>query len=98
MSHCLRGIFDGDGCVSRLSGVNQVGVRFYSGSVPFLRQISQFFIYEGLCDGGFIKPSGTIHNLSWYRTDFVYNIGTFLYKDSENLRIRRKYGIWKDFL
>lgn len=95
VSHCLRGILDGDGTIYKISGVEQVGIKFYSGSSFFLRQISQLIRTFGLADLAQVKPVSTIFYIEYSRLDFVTMLGNFIYQDSERLRLNRKYNLYK---
>lgn len=97
MSHLLRGIFDGDGCIYKLSEVNQVGVIFFSGSIQLLNQI-RIFLWSNLrIEIPEIKSSGTIYKISYCQNQYINTLMNFIYQDSENLRLNRKYNLWKEY-
>lgn len=97
MPHLIRGILDGDGCIYKLSNVNQVGLIFYSGSVQFLNQLKIFLWTNLRIDPPEIKKTSTISKISYCQTQFVTTICNYLYQDSENLRLERKYKLWKSY-
>lgn len=90
-SHLLRGILDGDGCIYTLSNGTQPGVLFYSSSVPFLRQID-ILLYKNLSlSPGSLKVGASCSKLCFYKKQTVDTLLEWIYKDSEGLRLDRKY-------
>lgn len=94
MFHLLRGIFDGDGCIYKLSGVEQPGIILYSGSQLLLKQIGIFLWTHLRIDVPEIKPANTISKISYAKFKDVSLIMENLYKNSESLRLGRKYEVW----
>lgn len=96
-NHILRGILDGDGCVYKLSGVDQVGLVFYSGSELFLKQISSLIYKHLSIPPPSIKPTSTIYKIAYYREADVTKLGQLIYKDSDGIKLNRKYNLWKRY-
>lgn len=97
MSHLIRGIFDGDGSIYKLSKVQQPGIIFYSGSVFLLKQISIFLWQYLRLEIPEIKKATSIHKIIYAQYQYVDKLMKYIYQDSENLRMIRKYKIWEGY-
>jgi hypothetical protein len=99
-SHVIRGIFDGDGTIYEHSGGNHLGVRFVGG--PYI--VAQVGLYLHLRIGAsyqYPKKKSADSDLcyvEWTRYGDISPILSYLYKDSADLRLERKYEKAKSYL
>lgn len=91
----VRGIHDGDGCVS-YSG-NRLAARFYGGRV-FLEHLKNFLESEGISCPFVRKEKGKIYKLGIYRYLSIKLLYEKMYKNSEGFRMARKYACYKEYL
>ena len=97
MFHLIRGIFDGDGCIYNLTGVEQPGIIFYSGSQLFLKQIGIFLWTHLRIDVPEINSAGTISKISYTKFKDVNLVMSSLYASSDALKLKRKYEVWLSY-
>ena len=89
--HLIRGIFDGDGCVYKLTGVNQPGIIFYSGSKVLLWQISSMLYKHCYISSPKLQPATTIFKISYFTDHEVRELQRFLYEGvTQDLYLIRK--------
>ena len=95
--HFLRGLFDGDGSISKENNNKEGRLRFdLVGSTLIINKIKKVFLEYGLSD---TKLSIKINNsdinglcsILYYSFKDLKIIYDSMYKDSENLRLERKY-------
>ena len=101
VGHFIRGYFDGDGCASidkkSKTGTELLALSF-CGTEKFLN-ICQEVIMEN-CD---IKTERTIKKhsgvfvLRFHGTQMSLSVGRFIYTNSDNLRLERKFKIYTKF-
>ena len=102
-SHFLRGIFDGDGCLT------------ISNSKKKYKQISVYFSSSASQDWNFLSnildelnvkykhriisdKLGESSQICIHDSESIYNLCEFIYRDSENLRLERKFKKYTEFL
>ena len=96
MSHFLRGVIDGDGCVYYLNRKRSpyFSIRIYSGSPHFLYKLAQFV--EKNYD---ISGKVNLVNPSTFGVEYTCSrakkLGRIIYQDF-NISLERKYKIYKD--
>lgn len=98
LSHFIRGIFDADGGISSWFDKNSNKQRYeisISGRYELLKKI--------LCDVGFdnqinIVPDKSIFRIRTTDINIISKFLNYIYKDSENLRLERKYNIAQEVL
>ena len=81
--HFLRGYLDGDGCIYKDN------IIFSCGSLRFLQSI-QNWIQEYTDNLGFLNKKRGCYSLRYFGKYAKY-IGDLIYKDSDYLRLERKY-------
>lgn len=102
-SHFLRGIFDGDGCIT-ISNSNKLYKQtaiYFSSSVDqdwtflinILNEINVEFRIRFLKD-----KLGESSQLFIKKSESIYNLGQYIYKDSEKIRLERKYLKYCEFI
>lgn len=92
LKHFIRGFFDGDGCLILNKHTCHNCLNFTSGSYKFLQQLQEKLKIVALTNGGISKE--TNHEV-WhlrYGGKQVKIILDWLYEDSSNLYIKRKYN------
>lgn len=89
-----RGVFDGDGCITRHEKGLQV--RFFAGKF-FLEHLKYFFESEGIKIASILKEKGLQYRLSIYRKDSLRLLYEKMYKNSKDLRMSRKYNLFKSY-
>lgn len=103
LSHFLRGLFDGDGCIT----ISDCGKKYKQIAIYFSSSSNQDWSYlMDILD--LIDVRYKLRNISDVRggssqlcvTDSksIYNICEFMYKDSVGIRLERKYNKYKEFL
>jgi len=92
----LRGLLDGDGCISLShhieSKILQVKTRFTSGSNEFLRWLKEKVTSVAGVDRGCITKSTRCEQLSYGKKDSLILIN-FMYYSSDGVCLRRKFDI-----
>ena len=94
-NHFMRGVFDGDGCISLRTDIRDNSQRgqfnICSGSYDFIYEYYNKLVkYAGLNGNNKIRcPKGTYYVVDWGSLSDVENIYKFLYKDAE-VYLRRK--------
>lgn len=102
-SHFLRGIFDGDGCFT----ISKSGQKYKQSAIYFSSSVNQNWAF--LCDIlDEISVSYKIRKVKdrlgessqLYVIDSlsIYNLCEFMYVNSENMRLERKYNKYGEFL
>ena len=94
-NHFMRGLFDGDGCISlridKRDNSQRGQVNICSGSYDFIKEYySRLVMYCNLSGRNKIRcPKGTYYVVDWGGLSDVENIYRFLYKDA-NVFLKRK--------
>jgi hypothetical protein len=99
--HFIRGVFDGDGTIHQPKN-NKLGRLRFSiiGSEKLLVEINNHFKNNGI-HGVFIRktnydnPQGNLIKLDCTKFQDINTIKNFLYKDSEGLKLSRKYELFQ---
>lgn len=86
----VRGFLDGDGCISNNK------IIFTCANINFLQNL-QKFIGSHINNYGSLYKDGTAFDLS-FTGRFAIELGNYLYKDSEGLRLERKYQKYLEIL
>jgi intein/homing endonuclease len=102
-SHFLRGFFDGDGCFTISKSGNkykQISIYFSSTHdqdwkfiTDILDDINVEYKYR-ICEDKLGKSS----QISIKKTESIINLCNFMYKDSEGIRLERKYSKYQEFI
>lgn len=99
--HFLRGIFDGDGSVSK-EKKNKIGrLRFQIiGSEYLIEDLKKYFNYYGLSNTKisitkYHNNTNNIVNILYYSYNDLSIIKSKMYEDSEGLRLTRKYDLFQ---
>ncbi len=100
IQHFVRGYFDGDGHVSITKNRDKFSkliVVFISGSSDFLKALAELLCYElDLKINKIYKGWHNSYRLAYSTNDSV-KIFKYLYSDSKNVFLSRKYTIFKKF-
>lgn len=95
----IRGVFDGDGCISiRKTGLPIV--LFYSSSIKFITQINNFLISEGFLTTvklGDNRSKNPFYNITISKIENIYKFFQLLYKNNPNYFMKRKYEKFKKY-
>jgi hypothetical protein len=103
LSHFLRGFFDGDGCIT----ISNSGLKYKQIAIYFSSTHTQDWTFiTKILDSLSIKYKTRINtdklgkSSQIYINDSksIYNLCEFIYKDSDGIRLERKYDKYKDFL
>lgn len=92
----LRGIIDGDGCISDTNHGNTLRISITSGCKKFLEQIKEFYNSQGIIS--YLKESDRNKNITYdlyvYNTNDVLNIYNNLYSNAHYFLKRKamKFG------
>jgi len=95
-NHFMRGVFDGDGCITlrtdKRDKQQRGQVNICSGSYDFIRDYyDKLVLFADLSGRNKIRcPKGTYHVVDWGGLSDVENIYNFLYKDSTIFLKRKK--------
>ena len=95
--HFIRGLFDGDGTISKESKRKDGCLRFgIIGSELIITKIKKIFIEYGLSDTKisvtkYKNEIGKLCSILYYSFKDLKMIYDLIYKNSENLRLERKY-------
>jgi hypothetical protein len=95
-NHFMRGVFDGDGCISlrtdKRDNSKRGQVNICSGSYDFIKEYYDRLVeYCNLSGKNKIRcPKGTYYVVDWGGLSDVENIYKFLYKDSTIFLSRKK--------
>ena len=87
-SHFIRGFLDGDGCVSGKK------ILFTSSSIDFVQAL-QKTVFNIIENFGSLTFTRGAYNLQYFGTH-AKALGEWLYQDSKNLRLERKYKKYLD--
>lgn len=93
-SHFMRGVFDGDGCISihhdKRDNSNRGQVNICSGSFDFIKEyVDNMVKYCGVKKNNIRQPKGTYYVIDWGGLLDVESFYGFLYKDA-NIFLKRK--------
>lgn len=94
-NHFMRGVFDGDGCITlrtdKRDNQQRGQVNICSGSYDFIKDYyDKLVLFANLSGRNKIRcPKGTYHVVDWGGLSDVENIYNFLYKDS-TIYLKRK--------
>ena len=94
-NHFMRGVFDGDGCITlrtdKRDNQQRGQVNICSGSHDFIKEYyDKLVLFANLSGKNKIRcPKGTYHVVDWGGLSDVDNIYNYLYKDS-NIYLKRK--------
>jgi hypothetical protein len=95
-NHFMRGVFDGDGCITlrtdKRDNQQRGQVNICSGSYDFIKDYyDKLVLFANLSGRNKIRcPKGTYHVVDWGGLSDVENIYNFLYKDSTIYLNRKK--------
>lgn len=94
-SHFMRGVFDGDGCISihhdKRDNSDRGQVNICSGSIDFINKyVSNLVKYAKVKKNNIRCPKGTYYVIDWGGLTDVENIYNFLYKDASVFLNRKK--------
>jgi len=102
-SHFLRGVFDGDGCITISKSMvkyKQISIYFSSTQnqdwkfiTDILDEINVKYKCR-ICEDKLGRSSQIFIN----KSESIINICEFMYKDSDGIRLERKYNKYQDFL
>jgi len=102
-SHFLRGMFDGDGCLT----ISNSHKKYKQISVYFSSCASQNWNFlTSILDELNVKYKHRVNSdklgkssqICIHESESIYNLCEFMYKDSENIRLERKFEKYKEFL
>lgn len=93
-SHFMRGVFDGDGCISihhdRRDNSDRGQVNICSGSFVFIKEyVDNMVKYCGVKKNNIRQPKGTYYVIDWGGLSDVESVYEFLYKEA-NIFLKRK--------
>jgi hypothetical protein len=93
-SHFMRGVFDGDGCISihhdRRDNSDRGQVNICSGSFDFIKEyVDNMVKYCGVKKNNIRQPKGTYYVIDWGGLSDVESVYEFLYKEA-NIFLKRK--------
>jgi len=98
-SHLFRGLLDGDGSIYQHSGGKNTCIRFIGG--PHITAQISLYLHMKL-GVKYQFPNPKVETILWYVEWFTekdcMKIANYLYKDSQNLRIERKYENAKNLI
>lgn len=89
--HFLRGYFDGDGCVYKHTKQGYNMVHFTCGSRVFLEYLMKSIEKETGIIGKIYAENDRKLRLMYYREADASILLEYIYRDSDNLRLERKY-------
>lgn len=94
-NHFMRGVFDGDGCISihhdKRDNTDRGQVNICSGSFEFInRYVDNLVKYCDVKKNNIRQPKGTYYVVDWGGLSDVENIYRFLYKDATIFLERKK--------
>ncbi len=98
--HFLRGLFDGDGSISKESASKEGRIRFkLIGSTSMIEDIKTILNKYRLSDtkisrSKYFNEVGSISSILYYSYDDLKLIFDKMYDDSDGLRLERKYNIF----
>jgi len=93
-SHFMRGVFDGDGCISihhdKRDNSDRGQVNICSGSFDFIKEyVDNMVKYCGVKKNNIRQPKGTYYVIDWGGLSDVESVYEFLYKEA-NIFLKRK--------
>ena len=96
--HFMRGVFDGDGCISYIKTSSSKYTSFICGcSINFLEMIKNFLIQQECHFNFYSKPckNGKIYSCVFYR-EYIEKFLDSIY-NNKNIYMKRKYELYKDY-
>lgn len=93
MSHFIRGYFDGDGCIYFNENNKNKHLIYFCGSLPFLTSVGENITRELLISSKKMVRDGEIFRTTYYSCE-ARKICDWMYSDSDNLRLDRKYNVF----
>lgn len=90
-SHFLRGYFDGDGCIYKHNKQGYNMVHFTCGSKSFLEYLFRKIENKLNITGKIYKEKDKKYRLMYYKQADAKILLEYIYKDSDGLRLERKY-------
>ena len=103
LSHFLRGFFDGDGCIT----ISKAGSKYKQIAIYFSSTSTQDWTFiTKILDSLSIKYKirintdklGKSSQICINDSESIYNLCEFIYKDSDGIRLVRKYDKYQEFL
>jgi hypothetical protein len=94
-NHFMRGVFDGDGCISihhdKRDNSDRGQVNICSGSIDFITEyVKNMIDYANVKKNNIRCPKGTYYVIDWGGLTDIENIYNFLYKDATVFLKRKK--------
>ena len=88
MPHLLRGLIDGDGCISYKSGYIN-----FCGNQKLVTQVRDYFVHElNVKNNKVIQINTTLYSISWANKKDIITIGNYLYANKYDCYLERKYN------
>ena len=105
MSHLIRGLFDGDGCVYKSTTIDHGKkyvykyISFTSGSTKFVNDLSNFFVNNNIHftineDSRRKYHDHKTYFVKIYKKKDVQKLKSLMYKDCNNWKLQRKYDVF----
>lgn len=91
IQHFIRGYFDGDGCIYKHTQQRYNMVHFTCGSKKFLEYLADIITKNIGIHGKIYKEKDKKYRLMYYRKVDAEALLDYVYHDSDNLRLKRKY-------
>ena len=106
MSHLIRGLFDGDGCVYDDKTIDKgkeyvyQRISFTSGSKQFVDDLSKFLTNNGIyhkinMDSRRKDCANKTYYVKVYKKSDVQNLKSLMYEECNNWKLQRKYDSFK---
>lgn len=88
MSHLLRGLIDGDGCISYKSHYIN-----FCGNQKIVTQVRDYFVQElHVKNNKVIQINKTLYSIQWANIQDIITIGNYLYNDKHDCYLERKFN------
>lgn len=94
--HFIRGVFDGDGSISKTS--NQPLFKINMGSTDFIRDLQKIFISRGFNSIKLRQERETLWDLRLNKKEDIKKLYSLIYKNSKNYFYPRKKYKWKQYI
>lgn len=91
IQHFIRGYFDGDGCVYKHTHQGYNMVHFTCSNKKFLEYLDGVITKNIGIHGKIYKEKDKKYRLMYYRRTDAESLLNYMYYDSDNLRLERKY-------
>ncbi len=88
-NHFVRGVFDGDGSVRNINLSKKYEAKITSGSIEFVKQLREFLEENNIKTS--VYKNGKCYNITTTNKKSTFEFYKFLYKDCDNLFLKRKY-------